>query len=164
MTYRLVTTVSWAFQLASLELAKLVIMLSYLLPPLYNARYVWASSRSCKVVLVSQKDVMPYAIFGGNPPAYRGVNTKVIEYFHPTVSDRVLRHLANAFRLVTAGNFSLEDAVDVKIHEQIEMSDEIKNSQPGLHRLSFSRPHPLTWKTNSNFHMLDVPAGCSCIH
>lgn len=72
-----------------------------------------------------QKDVMPYAIFGGNPPAYRGVNTKVIEYFHPTVSDRVLRHLANAFRLITAGNFSLEDAV-IKIHEQIEMSDEIK--------------------------------------
>ena len=72
-----------------------------------------------------QKDVMPYAIFGGNPPAYRGVNTKVIEYFPPTVSDRVLRHLANAFRLVTAGNFSLEDAV-IKIHEQIEMSDEIK--------------------------------------
>ena len=34
-----------------------------------------------------QKDVMPYAIFGGNPPAYRGVNTKVIEYFPPTVSD-----------------------------------------------------------------------------
>ena len=72
-----------------------------------------------------QKDVMPFAIFGGNPPAYRGVNTKVIEYFHPTVSDRVLRHLANAFRLITAGNFSLEDAV-IKIHEQIEMSDEIK--------------------------------------
>lgn len=72
-----------------------------------------------------QKDVLPYGIFGGNPAAYRGVNTKVIEYFHPTVNERTLRHLANAFRLITAGNFSLEDAV-LKIKEQIEVNEEIK--------------------------------------
>ncbi|MCF0235775.1 MAG: acyl-ACP--UDP-N-acetylglucosamine O-acyltransferase [Bacteroidaceae bacterium] len=72
------------------------------------------------------KDVMPYAIFGGNPPAYHGVNTVVINNVLPHADDRLLRHLANAFRLITAGNFSLDDAI-IKIHEQIEMSPEIQD-------------------------------------
>ncbi len=72
------------------------------------------------------KDVLPYAIFGGNPPAYHGVNTHVIERCLPHADERILRHLANAFRLITAGNFSLDDAV-IKIYEQIEMSPEIKD-------------------------------------
>lgn len=71
-----------------------------------------------------QKDVLPYAIFGGNPPAYHGVNTKVIEQIVPHADERLLRHLANTFRLITAGNFSLEDAV-LKIAEQIPPSPEI---------------------------------------
>lgn len=72
------------------------------------------------------KDVLPYAIFGGNPPAYHGVNTVVIQHHLPHADERLLRHLANAFRLITAGNFSLEDAV-IKIHEQIELSPEIRD-------------------------------------
>lgn len=72
-----------------------------------------------------QKDVMPYAIFGGNPAAYHGVNTVVLQKFLPHIDERQLRHLASAFRIVTAGNFSLEDAV-LKIKEQIEMSAEIQ--------------------------------------
>lgn len=72
------------------------------------------------------KDVLPYAIFGGNPPAYHGVNTVVIENALPHADERLLRHLANAFRLITAGNFSLDDAI-IKIHEQIEPSPEIRD-------------------------------------
>lgn len=73
-----------------------------------------------------QKDVMPYAILGGNPAAYHGVNTVVINKLLPHLDERQLRHLANAFRIITAGNFSLDDAV-IKIHEQIEMSPEIRD-------------------------------------
>ena len=39
-------------------------------------------------------------------------------------SERLLRHIANAFRMITAGNFSLEDA-EIKIREQIPLSPEI---------------------------------------
>ncbi len=43
---------------------------------------------------------------------------------HFNVTDRVLRHIANTYRIIYTGNFSLEDAV-IKIPEQIPMSDEI---------------------------------------
>ena len=69
-----------------------------------------------------QKDVPPYVILGGNPAAYHGVNTVVLKHFN--VSDRVLRHIANTYRIIYTGNFSLEDAV-IKIPEQIPMSEEI---------------------------------------
>ena len=70
-----------------------------------------------------QKDVPPYVILGGNPAAYHGVNTVVLKHFN--VSDRVLRHIANTYRIIYTGNFSLEDAV-IKIPEQIPMSEEIQ--------------------------------------
>lgn len=69
-----------------------------------------------------QKDVPPYMILGGNPAAYHGVNAVVLK--HVGFSERVLRHIANTYRLIYTGNFSLEDAV-VKIPEQIPMSSEI---------------------------------------
>lgn len=69
-----------------------------------------------------QKDVPPYVILGGNPAAYHGVNSVVLK--HLNVSDRILRHIANTYRIIYTGNFSLEDAV-LKIPEQIPMSDEI---------------------------------------
>lgn len=71
-----------------------------------------------------QKDVPPYIIIGGNPAGYHGVNSVVLK--HENVSERVLRHIANTYRLIYTGNFSLEDAV-IKIEEQIPMSDEIRN-------------------------------------
>ncbi len=69
-----------------------------------------------------QKDVPPYVILGGNPASYNGVNTVVLKHFN--VTDRVLRHIANTYRIIYTGNFSLEDAV-IKIPEQIPMSEEI---------------------------------------
>lgn len=71
-----------------------------------------------------QKDVPPYVLLGGNPASYHGVNAFVLKHFNK--SDRVLRHIANTYRLIYTGNFSLEDAV-IKIGEQIPMSEEIEN-------------------------------------
>lgn len=71
------------------------------------------------------KDVMPFAIFGGNPAMYQGVNTTVMQKGLAHADERLFRHLANAFRIVTAGNFSLDDAV-LKIAEQIEGSAELQ--------------------------------------
>ena len=69
-----------------------------------------------------QHDVPPYAILGGNPAAYHGVNAVILQ--HEGLTERILRHIANAYRLVYTGNFSLEDAV-IKIGEQIPASIEI---------------------------------------
>lgn len=71
-----------------------------------------------------QKDVPPYIILGGNPAAYHGVNAKVLT--HVGFTERVLRHIANTYRIIYTGNFSLEDAV-IKIPEQIPMSSEIED-------------------------------------
>ncbi len=71
-----------------------------------------------------QKDIPPYVILGGNPAAYHGVNATVLK--HVGLSDRILRHIANTYRLIYTANFSLEDAI-IKIPEQIPMSEEIDN-------------------------------------
>ena len=71
-----------------------------------------------------QKDVPPYVILGGNPAGYHGINAVVLR--HVNVSERILGHIANTYRLVYTGNFSLQDAV-IKIGEQIPMSSEIEN-------------------------------------
>ena len=71
-----------------------------------------------------KREFSSYGIFGGNPAAYHGVNSKVITAVRPETDERLLRHIANAFRMITAGNFSLEDA-EIKIREQIPLSPEI---------------------------------------
>ena len=69
-----------------------------------------------------QKDVPPYVILGGNPASYNGVNAIVLKRVN--VTDRIIRHIANTYRIIYTSNFSLEDAI-IKIPEQIPMSDEI---------------------------------------
>jgi hypothetical protein len=71
------------------------------------------------------KDVPPYSIMAGNPVEYHGVNAVVLQQ-HKNTSERVLRHIANAYRLIYQGNFSLQDAVQ-KIIDQVPMSEEIEN-------------------------------------
>lgn len=71
-----------------------------------------------------QKDVPPYVILGGNPASYHGVNAVILK--HIGISERILRHIVNTYRLIYTGNFSLEDAV-IKIPEQIPMSSEIED-------------------------------------
>lgn len=88
-------------------------------PHVHVGRYSLIQS-GCRV----QKDVPPYIILGGNPAIYHGVNTFVLKHVHAT--ERVLRHIANTYRLIYTGNYSLQDAV-IKIREQIPMSEEIEN-------------------------------------
>lgn len=71
------------------------------------------------------KDVPPYVIMAGNPVQYHGINATVLQHQNQ-VTDRVLRHIVNTYRLVYQGNFSIQDAV-LKIQDQIPMSDEIHN-------------------------------------
>lgn len=71
-----------------------------------------------------QKDVPPYVIMGGNPVSYQGVNAVILK--HIGLTERILRHISNTYRLIFTANFSLEDAV-IKIPEQIPMSEEIDN-------------------------------------
>ena len=71
------------------------------------------------------KDVPPYIIMNGNPAEYHGINAAVLQHKHQ-VSERVLRHIVNAYRLVYQGNFSVQDALQ-KIEDQVPMSDEIHN-------------------------------------
>lgn len=71
------------------------------------------------------KDVPPYIIMSGNPATYHGVNAVVLTQHHNT-PERILRHIANAYRLIYQGNFSLTDAVQ-KIIDQVPMSEEIEN-------------------------------------
>ncbi|MBR1652476.1 MAG: acyl-ACP--UDP-N-acetylglucosamine O-acyltransferase [Alloprevotella sp.] len=73
---------------------------------------------------VVQKDVPPYIILGGNPVSYHGVSAVILE--KEGLSERTLRHIANAYRIVYTGNESLEDAVQ-KIVNQIPGSAEIDN-------------------------------------
>ncbi|MBR1593510.1 MAG: acyl-ACP--UDP-N-acetylglucosamine O-acyltransferase [Alloprevotella sp.] len=73
---------------------------------------------------VVQKDVPPYIILGGNPVSYHGVSAVILE--KEGLSERTLRHIANAYRIVYTGNESLEDAVQ-KIVDQIPGSAEIDN-------------------------------------
>ena len=74
------------------------------------------------------KDVPPYVIMAGNPVQYHGINAVVLEHNQEAnhITERILRHIMNAYRLVYQGNFSLQDAV-LKIEDQIPMSDEIRN-------------------------------------
>lgn len=72
-----------------------------------------------------QKDVPPYIITSGNPVVYHGVNAKILANYK-NISERILRHIANAYRLVFNGDTSIEDAV-MKIKEQIPQSEEISN-------------------------------------
>lgn len=69
------------------------------------------------------KDVPPYLIMNGNPAAYHGVNAVVLQH-KKQVTERILRHIVNAYRLVYQGNFSVQDALQ-KIEDQVPMSDEI---------------------------------------
>ncbi len=71
-----------------------------------------------------QKDVPPYIVLGGNPASYHGINSVVLK--HEGVSERVLRHIANTYRIIYTSNLSLEDSI-IKIPEQVPMSDEIHN-------------------------------------
>ena len=69
------------------------------------------------------KDVPPYIVAGGTPVGYGGVNQTMCKSYG--ISDKVLKHIANAYRLVFHGQTSLFDALN-QIKDQVPDSVEIQ--------------------------------------
>ena len=70
------------------------------------------------------KDVPPYIVAGGMPVAYEGVNKTMCNAYG--IDEKVIKHIANAYRLVFHGKTSLFDAIN-QIKSQIADSPEIQN-------------------------------------
>ena len=70
------------------------------------------------------KDVPPYIIAGGKPVKYAGPNTIIMEAAE--VTEKVRKHIANAYRLVFHGQTSLFDAIN-QIKDQVPDGPEIQN-------------------------------------
>jgi len=69
------------------------------------------------------KDVPPYIIAGGSPVKYGGVNSMMCSTYG--ISDKVIKHIANAYRLVFHGQTSVFDAT-LQIKQQVPDSEEIQ--------------------------------------
>ena len=70
------------------------------------------------------KDIPPYIVAAHEPTAFYSVNTKVLE--HVGLSETVIKHIAQAYRLIYKVNTSLFDAL-LRIEEQVPGSPEITN-------------------------------------
>ena len=70
------------------------------------------------------KDVPPYIIAGASPVRYGGVNTVMLS--KDGVSEKVQKHIANAYRLVFHGQTSVFDAIN-QIKQQVPDSVEIQH-------------------------------------
>ena len=70
------------------------------------------------------KDIPPYIIAGGKPVKYAGPNTIIMEAAELT--EKVRKHIANAYRLVFHGQTSLFDAIN-QIKDQVPDGPEIQN-------------------------------------
>ena len=70
------------------------------------------------------RDVPPYIIAGGTPVKFSGINNTMMTSYG--ISDKVQKHIANAYRLVFNGQNSVFDAV-LQINDQVPDSQEIRN-------------------------------------
>lgn len=70
------------------------------------------------------KDVPPYIIAGGKPVRFSGINSTMMTSYG--ISEKVQKHIANAYRLVFNGQNSLFDAI-LQINDQVPDSIEIRN-------------------------------------
>lgn len=71
-----------------------------------------------------RKDIPPYIIAAKEPIEYYGINAVVLK--HEGFSEKVLKHIANTYRLIYQSNTSIYDAL-LRIRDQIPMSAEIEN-------------------------------------
>ena len=69
------------------------------------------------------KDVPPYIIVTASPLSYGGVNNAMCHMYG--ISDKVIKHIANAYRLVFHGQTSTYDAM-LQIEQQVPDSEEIR--------------------------------------
>ena len=69
------------------------------------------------------KDVPPYVLVGGSPIKYNGINSTMLGY--KGVSEKVQKHIGNAYRLVFNTQNSVFDTV-MQVKEQVPDSPEIQ--------------------------------------
>lgn len=74
-----------------------------------------------------RKDVPPYIMVKGNPAAYHGVNSVILQKntFQP-MDDNTLRHVMNAYLILYHANISTQDAA-IRIKNEIESCPEVEN-------------------------------------
>lgn len=70
------------------------------------------------------KDVPPFIVASDNPVKFGGVNFTILR--NHGVSEKVLSHIANAYRLIFHGQTSVFDAV-LQVKEQVPDGNEIRN-------------------------------------
>jgi len=69
------------------------------------------------------RDVPPFAIAGGNPIAYGGINTTMMDV--AGIDSKVQKHIANAYRLLFHGQTSVFDVIN-QIRDQVPDSPEVR--------------------------------------
>ena len=74
-----------------------------------------------------RKDVPPYIMVKGNPAAYHGVNSVILQKntFQP-MDDNTLRHVMNAYLILYHANISTQDSA-IRIKSEIESCPEVEN-------------------------------------
>lgn len=70
------------------------------------------------------KDVPPFIIATDNPVKYGGVNNTLLENYG--VDEKILAHIANAYRLIFHGQTDVSDAI-MQVEEQVPDGKEIRN-------------------------------------
>lgn len=70
------------------------------------------------------KDVPPFIIATDNPVKFGGVNNTLLKNYG--VDEKILSHIANAYRLIFHGQTSVSDAV-IQVQEQVPDGAEIRN-------------------------------------
>lgn len=70
------------------------------------------------------KDIPPFIVAAHEPITFYSINTKVLE--HSGYSETLIKHIAQAYRILYKVNTSQEDAL-LRIREQIPMSPEVQN-------------------------------------
>lgn len=76
-------------------------------------------SSGCRI----SRDIPPYIVASGNPVKYGGVNN--VTLVNHKVSEKVIGHIANAYRLVFHGQTSVFDAVK-QIEQQVPDGSEVR--------------------------------------
>lgn len=71
-----------------------------------------------------RKDVPPYVVAALEPTTYYGVNSFILS--HEGMSEKVIKHISHAYRIIYQGNTSVFDAL-LMIKDQVPMSEEIEH-------------------------------------
>ena len=71
-----------------------------------------------------RKDIPPYIVAAKEPTTYYGINAHILE--HEGYSEKVVKHMSHAYRIIYQGNTSIFDAL-LMIKDQVPMSEEIQH-------------------------------------